>query len=162
MRRALSTIALCAALGCGGAKRTPEFMDEVRGYGEGIRWQRHGDAAARIAAPERAEFIAEREELEDDLRVGDWEIERVEWEVAGKRALVRVRWTWHLDSRGVVHKTVSSQEWELRGRQWVMVREQRERGEEMPGLAEPPEPPGEDGGKPAASPPSARSAVPRE
>jgi hypothetical protein len=125
-----------AASGCAGRQRTPELDTEVRAFGDGIRWQKLAEAAARIPLRERADFLAEREELGDDLRIADFEIERIDLHGDGHTASVKVQWTWMLDSRGIVHKTWTEQAWELHGKSWLMVSEERHRGEEMPGVAE--------------------------
>jgi hypothetical protein len=123
--------------GCGGTQKPSELRDDVREYGDGLRWQNLPAAVAHIPPAERADFVAEREELVDDLRIGDWEVDRVDWVVADKSAKVRVTWTWHLDSRGLVHKTVVEQRWERRGKSWWMIAEERTHGEPMPGVPEP-------------------------
>jgi hypothetical protein len=130
-----------ALTGCAGlGKKTPELPEEAKAYGDALRWQKLPEAAARIPPREREDFLAEREEISDDLRIGDWEFERIDWAAPGRRASVLVKWTWHLDSRGLVHDTTSIQKWELHGQRWLMVGEVRKRGEPMPGVAEPREP----------------------
>jgi hypothetical protein len=54
-------------------------------------------------------------------------------------ARVDVEWSWHLDSRGIVHKTVTRQIWQVVGKMWLITRETRLRGEPMPGVDEPDE-----------------------
>jgi hypothetical protein len=123
-------------VGCAGRQRPVELDEDVRGYGEGLRWGRLAEAAGRIPPRERGEFLIEREELADDLRIGDWEIERVEWQEPDRRATVTVRWTWHLDSRGIVHRTTTEQRWQRSGKRWQLLAEVRRRGEPMPGVPE--------------------------
>jgi hypothetical protein len=133
----VAVLTCLAALGCAGRQRPNELPDDVRTYGEGVRWHKLSQAAAHVPPRERADFLAEREELVDDLRIGDWEIEAIDWTTPLKRATVRIQWTWHLDSRGLVHKTVSEQRWELHGKRWLLIGEVRRRGEPMPGVPEP-------------------------
>jgi hypothetical protein len=136
--RVLSAAVAAAALAaCASAQKPAELREDVAEYGEGIRWGNLPAAASHIPTRERADFVSEREELADDLRVGDWEVERVDWKTPDRRAAVRVTWTWHLDSRGIVHKTVTEQQWERRGKRWFLIGEERQRGEPMPGVAEP-------------------------
>ena len=132
-RRSLS-IAVLLAAGCGAAPRSGEtLLDSVRTYHEGIRWQRIPVAASRVPPDERADFIAEWSQLEDDLRITDYEIVLV---AEGERvSKVQVKYTWYLDSRQVVHQTHAAEEWERRGKVWIRVAEQRLKGEAMPGLA---------------------------
>jgi len=131
----LLTLLACACTSP--AQRREDFGNAVRMYNEGVRWQRWGHAASYIPPPERADFVDERADLEEELRIDDFEVLRQDLQAAGDRATVRVRYTWHLDREGVVHETTASQEWERRGKRWYMVEERRVRGPEMPGLAEP-------------------------
>ncbi len=134
-----------AIAGCASSpKRAEMLLDDVRGYHDGLRWHRLNLAVLRIAPPEREEFMAEREELVDDLRISDYEIVRVHYREKGVRAQVTVRYTWFLDSRGLVHRTTARELWERRGKRWLVVEEHRLRGKPMPGLAEAPEEPDEE------------------
>lgn len=135
----LALVVLLAA-GCGGQqKNVDDLIDSARGYHEGVRWRRYEDAAARRVPAEREAFLDERSELDEDLRIDDYEIERVKIRTGHKAAILQVKYTWHLDSVGVVHDTVVVQAWEHRGRDWLLVTEYRKRGEPMPGVAEAPE-----------------------
>ncbi len=135
----LTAVVLVMAACTSSAQRRQNFMGAVRGYNDGLRWQRHTHAAAFIPPAERGDFIDEREELSEDLRIDDYELSRVRVDAQGNRADVQVKYTWHRDSKGVVHHTTSRQLWERHGKQWQMVEEARLRGEEMPGVPESPE-----------------------
>ena len=131
----LVVVALVAG-GCGGsAKRASDFFHDMRGYNDGIRWRNHQQALTRIPHAERDDFLDERYELEEELRIGDYEVVRVKF-ASDQKAEVQVRYSWHLDSRGIVHTTTTRQQWERRGKQWWMVEEVRVRGETMPGVAD--------------------------
>ena len=137
MRRALPLLLLVMAVGCAtGARKRQSFMDAVRGYNDGLRWQRHTHAAAFIPPAERGDFVDERAELSEDLRIDDYEVSRVRLDGEGNRAKVQVVYTWHRDSRGLVYRTTTLQEWERHGKLWQMVEESRVRGETMPGVPE--------------------------
>jgi hypothetical protein len=136
----LAVAAALAAAACGAAPRQiPDITDELRGYHEGLRWRRYDDSALRIAPREREAFLDEREELDEDLRIDDWELLRLRFRDDRERARVDVRFTWHLDSRGIVHKSVVRQEWERRGDLWILAAEVQLRGEAMPGVDQPPD-----------------------
>ncbi len=140
----LVAIGLAVALlacGCGAASPRPGavLLDDVRGYNDGVRWNNPSQAALRVPPAEREDFLDERDEIADDLRIGDYEIINVRQGSRGHRATIHVKWTWHLDSRGIVHTTTSEQRWQLHGKQWLLVSETRLRGEKMPGVAEPSE-----------------------
>jgi len=136
----LLTTTWILVVACGSSvQQRQHFMGAVRGYNDGLRWRRHTHASAFIPPAERDEFMNEREELSDDLRIDDYELSRVRLGKRGNRAKVQVKYTWHQDSVGTVHKTTTEQKWERHGKSWQLVEELRLRGEEMPGVAEPPE-----------------------
>jgi len=136
----LISFALVTTAGCGaGQRRTENLMEDVRGFNQGIRWNKHPQAALRIPPKEREDFLDEREELEDDLRISDFEIQRVRYNKARTKASVNVRWEWLLDSRGILHKSTTNQKWRLHGKRWLMIEEKLVRGEPMPGVADPEE-----------------------
>lgn len=140
MKKLLGLIVLA---GCGAVPRAAEpLMDSVTLYNDGVRWERLVNAASRVPAGEREDFLDEREELAEDLKISDWEVERVA--ERGDKAKVRVKYTWYLDDIGAVHETHASQDWERHGKAWLMIDEQRTRGEPMPGLREPDEGEAED------------------
>lgn len=152
-RHLIAACAAAAAVSCGaGPKMHKIFIDEVRGYNEGIRWRNYDDAAMRIPIGEREDFLDEHEEVGEELRISEYEVLRVRFRDARRRARVDVEFTWFLDSEGIVRKTVTRQEWEKHGKLWFMTDEVRVRGERMPGVAEPePEPEDEDDSEPETS-----------
>jgi hypothetical protein len=138
--RAVLLLALVAGapIACRTANpRNADLVADIRGYGDGVRWRDFNAAALRIVPARRVAFLETREQLEDDLRVGDWELRRLTYDERQNRAEVHIEWTWHLDSRGIVHRTVTRQMWTRRGDRWIIEREERLRGEPMPGVAEP-------------------------
>ncbi len=134
---------LCA---CGGSsmKRANMLLDDVRGYHDGLRWERFSQAVLRLPPAERGEFLEVRDELSDDLRISDYDIVRVHYLKKDMRAEVVVKYMWHLDSRGIVHRTSAREIWERRGKRWILTSEIRSRGKEMPGLDEPEKEPEEE------------------
>jgi len=136
MRAFLLGVVLCA---CGSSPKDGEdLLGEVRFYSEGVRWKKYEDAAARIPPGEREAFLDQKESLDDELHIDDYEIARVKLKDGKEGAVVQVKYTWHLDSVGVVYDTVVEQIWERRGVRWLRVAESRKRGERMPGLDEGP------------------------
>ena len=136
----LLATALVLLTACGSsAQKRQHFMGAVRGYNDGLRWQRYTHASAYIPPAERDEFVDEREVLSEDLRIDEYELSRVKVGKRGNRAEVQVKYTWHQDSVGTVHKTTTLQKWERHGKRWQVVEEHRLRGEEMPGVPELPE-----------------------
>jgi hypothetical protein len=135
-RLILITIAF-GALACGGARqRADDLMDSVRGYNEGVRWNRYETAAAAVPPKERDQFIEEREDLEKELHISDYEVVRIGG-APDRTAHIEVKYTWFKDSEGIVRETRAIQTWERHGKAWMIVDERRSHGPEMPGLREP-------------------------
>ncbi|MCP4447262.1 MAG: hypothetical protein GY811_18225 [Myxococcales bacterium] len=113
------------------------MMSDIRSYNEGLRWDKLPQSAIHIPPAERDAFLDEREQLQDELRIDDFDITRLktEGETQG-RANVQIRWIWHMDRVGIVKKTTSEQRWKRQGKRWLMIEEVFVRGDEMPGLAE--------------------------
>ena len=124
--------------GCGpSAKRLTPLIDQLRDFNASVRWQQFDKAAMSIPVLEREEFLDEREQIAEDLEIDDFEIKRMRYRRSRTWARVDVQYTWHLDSRGIVHKTTARQIWEVSGTDWLLTGESRVKGEPMPGLDEP-------------------------
>ena len=137
MKRHRLLVALAMIAGCSAANpKNADLVADVRGYGDGLRWRDFNAAALRIKPAHRTAFMDGHEQLADDLRVADWEMKRMTYSDDRNRAEVHIEWTWLLDSRGIVHTTVSRQAWSRHGKHWILDREERLRGEPMPGMAE--------------------------
>lgn len=139
-------VLISATLACGGsAKRSSDLLYDVRAFNEGLRWEKLPQAAVRIHPSEREAFLDEREQLQEELRIDDFEITRLN--MLGKRqdvAKVQIKWTWHMDSLGLVHTTTSKQEWRRFGDRWIMLGEEHAWGDLMPGVPEAEKAPAED------------------
>jgi hypothetical protein len=136
--RILVLVAVTLTIGaCGGSqKRSSDLLYDVRAYNEGVRWVKLPQAAVRILPSEREAFLDERERLEEDLRIDDYEITRLKMHGETQdTADVQIKWTWHMDAQGIVRTTTSRQEWKRYGKRWLMLKEAHVRGDEMPGLA---------------------------
>ncbi len=140
MTRTPILLSVILATACGGseATRSQNVMRSVRGYNDAMRWQRLPSAAGFISVVEREEFLDEQESLVENLRIDDYEITRMRY-LSKNRALVQVRFTWHMDNVGVVETTTTKQSWERHGKSWLLAEEHRVRGESMPGVAEKPD-----------------------
>jgi hypothetical protein len=161
--RALALLVALAGLAASCAatqRKTEPLEDSVRTYNEGVRWQRFDEAATRVPPDRRDDFLDQRDQLHEDLRVSDYEIVRVRYDARGRRARVQIKYTWYLDSRGKVHETHAVQTWHQGKEIWILRGERFLRGEPMPGL---------EGGKPAPdaqaspeTPPEASTQAPGE
>jgi hypothetical protein len=107
-------------------------MTDVRTFQEGLRWRKYDMAADYVPAKAREQFLDAHDDVDGDLRIDDYELMRVKVEDGKEKALVRVRYTWHLESLGAVHDTVVEQGWEKQGKVWRIVANEHKRGEEMP------------------------------
>lgn len=133
----LLVFALALSTGACGAsrKRTADLVYDIRTYNEGIRWNKLPQAAVHILPQKREAFLDEREELEEELRIDDFELQRVKMsDDKQESALIQIRWTWHMDSEGIVKTTTTRQKWRRFGSRWLMVAEHHVRGDEMPGV----------------------------
>ena len=123
-----------AVLGCGSAAKKQETVTMgIRDYGDGLRWQRFEQAAARLPVDVRLEFLDQLEDTEEDLRIDDYEVSRMIMKTRGL-AEVSIRWFWHLETKGIVHKTTTTQVWKQQGARWHLTSESHVKGEELPGL----------------------------
>ncbi len=132
--RALILATLVVTAACAHAPRGEALMDSVRTYNDGVRWERFTAAAAAVPPREREQFLDERDELAEDLRITDYEVMRVKED--GDAAIIQVKVSWYLASEGTVRHTWAKQTWEHHARAWRIVAEERVRGDKMPGLAE--------------------------
>jgi len=133
---ALAAAALASA--CGGtSSQSADLVRDIQGYGNGLRWRDFPAAALRVAPARREIFLEQREQLDSDLRVADWDMKRLEYDATRYRAQVQMEYTWLLDSRGIVHTTTVRQWWSRHGDRWLLDREVRVRGVPMPGIPEP-------------------------
>ncbi len=111
------------------------MLYDIRAFNEGLRWDKLPQSAVRIPPAERDAFLDEREELQEELRIDDYEITRLKTEgELQERANVQIKWTWHMDRAGIVKTTTSGQRWQRKGKRWLMLEEFYLRGDEMPGL----------------------------
>lgn len=133
---ACAVLALALAPACAEAQRPGETLgDTVRAYHEGIRWERFELAASSLPPRERARAIDDWDTRAHDLKISDYEI--VKLDTRGQAAKVQIKLSWYKQSEGTLRETQALETWERHGKAWYLVEEQRLRGAEMPGLAEP-------------------------
>jgi hypothetical protein len=135
--RWMALVLLAACSGASSGKKTEDLMSDVRDFQEGLRWRRYEDAALLVPSANREKFLDAHEELDADLRIDDYEIERLSLAKDQLHATVRVRITWHLDSAGKVHDTVIDESWQRDGKTWHIVGSEHKRGEVLPAKAMP-------------------------
>ena len=122
---------------CGAAPRAGDtLVDSIRAYNDGVRWGRFEVAASHIPAKERSQFVDDSDERAKDLKITQYDVVNVE-QKGEREAKVHIKMEWYSDREGTVHETHAVQQWEKRGKDWMMVDESRLKGTEMPGLPEP-------------------------
>ena len=84
MMRALFLVGLVAC--SSGAARGADLLNDVRTFQEGLRWRKYEMAADYVPAAVRERFLTAHEELDEDLRIDDYELQRVKVESAGNDA----------------------------------------------------------------------------
>lgn len=137
---AFATLVSMSSPACLTPKRVEPLGDAVRIYNDAVRWERFEMASARIPTARRDDFLDQRETLRDDLRISHYKVVRVRRDKTGRRAKVHLKYTWHLDSKGIVRTTHTVQQWERSGKAWLLRSEAYLRGEPMPGVDDPDEP----------------------
>jgi hypothetical protein len=126
----------CSLTACGAARQNTETLSEsIRSYNEGVRWGRFELAASRVPPRERSAFIDEMDQRAKDLKITEYDIVSVD-QRGEREAEVHIKMGWYLDSEGTLRETHALQTWARRGKLWLLVEEERLRGDEMPGLPE--------------------------
>jgi len=135
MKSILLILAVCA---CGPiGKQENTLAESIQDFNEAVRWSRFAAAATHVPAKERAEWVDQRDERAKDLKITDYELIKVDQKTS-RTAKVQVKMEWYKDTEGKVKETHAVQTWERHGKVWFVVEETRLRGDEMPGLDEPP------------------------
>ena len=131
-------IVVLALSACGPiAKAENTLAESVEDFNEGVRWSRFSAAAVFLPVKERAEWVDEHDERAKDLKITNYEVIKVDQKTT-RIAKVQVKMEWYRDTEGKVKETHAVQTWERHGKNWFVVDETRLRGDEMPGLTEPP------------------------
>src|SRR5262249_40973953 len=112
-----SALAILLVAGCGRArKQNEDLIQHVTLFQEGIGWRKYDIAAEYLASRVREAFVDTHDDLDTDLRIDDYELERIKVTDEHTRALVQVKYTWHLESKGIVHDTIIEENWERNGK----------------------------------------------
>jgi hypothetical protein len=150
--RFLAVVLVVAACAGSAQERNEALTDDVRSFQDGVRWKRYEEAAAFVPPDRREKFLDDRDEIDHDLRIDDFEVERVKVGSGASEAIVQVRFTWHLDSVGAVHETVVDERWKKAGKSWHIVSAEHKRGEKMPAVIDDEKPESQPASGPASRP----------
>ncbi len=135
---AIAVLGLLGGLvGCnpGGKSGGEKFLADVSSFNNAVRWDRREEALARMTPAMRTAYLDRQEEIEDDVRVDDWELYRAD--VHKDVGTVRVRFWWHREREAVVQKTYVDQRWKKIGGRWLIVRARTRTGEPLPNFEKP-------------------------
>lgn len=138
MRQMTWLLLVWGLAGCSGGagKQNEDLLENVRTFQEGIRWRKYDQAAEYLPSAARERFLDTHDDIDSDFRIDDYELERVKVTGEHTRATVQVKYTWHLESRGIVHDTVLEESWERQGKTWRMIAFHHKHGESMPAIFE--------------------------
>ena len=107
-------------------------------YHDGLRWGKVEASAAHLPVAERLRFAERFQQLQGDLEVMDYEVQRIEWDRPRGIANVRVDVSRSLKRRGIVERSVLEQRWQEVGGGWLIARQRRIAGAALPLLDEEP------------------------
>ncbi|MEK6609161.1 MAG: hypothetical protein AABZ30_15995 [Myxococcota bacterium] len=135
MRRlAIAALLAAAAAACVGVTSADRLREALDVYNDGVRWGKLESAAPYVDAERQGEFRQLHRRERGDLEITNYELGEVVLDKDKTHATAHVTWTWHRRSEGIVRETVGEQQWERRGRQWIVAAEKRAGGDPLPWL----------------------------
>ncbi|HOX43684.1 MAG TPA: hypothetical protein PK668_08800 [Myxococcota bacterium] len=119
---ALAALALGGA-GCKSAVGAADknLMEVVDRFHHDIRWKYNQQAAARVPAHQSADFLELLEGMKNDLNITAWDVRKVEYDAAAKRATVRMHLEYFLMPSTVMREVSVEQVWEEIEDSWVCL-----------------------------------------
>ena len=136
----LALLGLLSGCAPPGNSKADRLLDEVNAFNNAVRWDRREEAMLRLPAGSRSAFLDRLEEIEKDIRIDDWELDRAQVDWKKGQARFRVHFMWHSERDALVRKTYVEQRWRRMGKKWLMTRTVTRVGEPVPSF-EPPENP---------------------
>ena len=140
----LLPLLLCVAFAAGCVSGILNDRDRLKmaleEYNDGLRWGRVESSCAHLPEAERQKFAERFAQLQGDLEVMDYEVQRLQWDRDHGTATVRVDVSWSLKRRGIVERSVMEQRWQEVGGGWMLVQQRRIGGVPLPLLDEEPAP----------------------
>lgn len=122
----LLALLLCAACGAEGPKdklRHAAFL-----FNDGLRWGRYQEVLPRVDPEARDHFMEVHAEWGDKVQISDVEPVQYVFSEDGDRADVTVQFTWYRIDELVVRTTRTTQHWEQRDGEWIMIGEEHVAG----------------------------------
>jgi hypothetical protein len=118
-------VTLLLAASCGVAEGPREKLKHTAFlFNEGLRWGRYGDVLPRVDAETREHFMEMHQGWGDEVQIGGAEIVESVIDEEAKRAAVKVKFTWYRLNEMVVNTTVTTQHWDRRDGEWMMIAEE--------------------------------------
>src|SRR5262245_56822062 len=91
----LAVLGLLSGCAPPGASRGEKLLEEVESFNNAVRWDRREIALTRLPPAKRNAFLDRLEEIEDDVRIDDWELDRAEVDWKKGTAKFRMHFVWH-------------------------------------------------------------------
>ncbi len=128
----LSLVLLVSGCGMGAAGRQRALEYAAYRFNSDVRWRRHQSAAQLLAPALRQPYQDRTENPDDPVRVSSVEILRATFEGKKTRAVLRVRYQWLRNDRGILRKTVVVEHWRNTGKSWLIDRLEHGSGPKFP------------------------------
>jgi hypothetical protein len=113
-----------------------KLMDASSGYNRNLRWGDVDRASEYLPQASRNAFLAQQEELEEELVIVDYDVTRLSMDKHRGTATSRAEISWHTDRRLILEHTVVDQAWQWHDARWVLVDERRVSGTPLAMFAE--------------------------
>jgi hypothetical protein len=97
-----------------------------------LKWFRGNIAKNYVHPLQRASFLDNIDLASKKLKISDFKIIRITLAEKGKKAIVRLRITWHQKDVGIVNETVIEDKWKLVGDNWYKYSSEKKDGKEIP------------------------------
>jgi hypothetical protein len=132
-------LAVIGLFGCQpqGKAAGESFLDEVRAFNDGVRWDRRDEVLDRLPAKARKDYLDQEEETADDLHIDDWELDRADFNGGKGSAEVRLHYMWHREREMIMNTTYVTEQWKRQDGRWVMSGVSTRKGSPLPVFAPP-------------------------
>ncbi|MGM0596062.1 MAG: hypothetical protein ACQES9_03405 [Myxococcota bacterium] len=97
-----------------------------------LKWFRGNIAKNYVHPLQRAAFLDNIDLASKKLKISDFKIIRITLAEKGKKAVIRLRISWHHKNEGIVHETLIEDKWKLEGDNWYKYSSERKDGKEIP------------------------------
>jgi hypothetical protein len=127
-RAALGLLALLLLAACGAEGPQDKLRHSAFLFNDGLRWGRYQEVLPRVDPAAREHFMELHAEWGDKVQISDVEPVQYVFSEDGERADVTVQFTWYRIDELVVQTTRTTQHWEQRDGEWIMIGEEHVAG----------------------------------